>query len=217
MKRVRVTIHPQGLDNPPLYERITEATYLSEVRTVNWNIRTPPAGWLLRMRGDHSRFADVLDDDPDVLDHEILPVSETEFYCFFEGRGTAAARELWENFTRGSLMTVPPVEWNDDGSSTFTIFGTEADIREAVENVPDPVSVVVEEVGGTDVSADGLVSRLSPRQRRTMEVAVAVGYYEVPRGATVDDVASELDCAASTAAEHLQKAESKLVTALFAE
>ncbi|MXR22550.1 helix-turn-helix domain-containing protein [Halobacterium bonnevillei] len=44
-------------------------------------------------------------------------------------------------------------------------------------------------------------------------MAVDAGYYDVPRTASQDDVAAQLDCAPSTVAEHLRKAEAALAGA----
>jgi hypothetical protein len=217
MKRVRITIHPQELDNPDLYEVLTDAPYVSAVRTVNWNNETPPAGFLLWIRGDYRRLEEEIVADPVISNYEILPLTDEECHCFLEGKGTADARALWANFNRGSLMTIPPVEWNDDGSSTFTLVGTEADIQAAVEEVPETVPVHVERVGGRSVRPESVVGELSDRQREAVETAVSVGYYDTPRGATTETVAEELGCARSTAAEHLQRAEAKTMRALFGE
>ncbi|MFB6270658.1 MAG: helix-turn-helix domain-containing protein, partial [Halobacterium sp.] len=54
---------------------------------------------------------------------------------------------------------------------------------------------------------------LTDRQREVVETAVDLGYYDVPRTAGQDDVAAELDCASSTVAEHLRKAEAALARA----
>lgn len=215
MKRVRVTIHPQDLDTPSLYRVLTDADYLSTVETVNWNNRASPAGFLLRIRGDYERLEAELDRDGEVLAYDLLPVTDDECYLFLEGEGPADSRALWENFTRGSLMTVPPVAWNDDGSSTFTMVGTESDVQAAVEGVPEGVRVDVERVGGETVDDGAAVGRLTARQREAVRAALDAGYYAVPRECTVADVAARLDCAPSTAAEHLQRAESKAVSALF--
>lgn len=217
MKRVRITIHPQELDNPGLYEELTDASYISEVRTVNWNNETPPAGFLLWIRGDYRRLETHIEDDPVISDYELLPLSDDECHCFLSGRGTADARELWANFNRGSLMTIPPVEWNDDGSSTFTLVGTEEDVQAAIEEVPESIPVDVERVGGRSVHPESVRGELSDRQRETVEAAVTVGYYDTPRDATTERVADELGCARSTAAEHLQRAEAKVMTSLFGE
>jgi predicted DNA binding protein len=44
-----------------------------------------------------------------------------------------------------------------------------------------------------------------------------LGYYDVRRDPTVEDVAAEPGCATATAAEHLRKAESTIVSSLFGE
>jgi len=216
MKRVRITIRPPDAYLPPVYELLTGgAAYLDSVSIVNWNVSDPPAGFLLRLRGEYERFEDDLASAPNVRDFELLPLSDAECYCFLAGESPTAARALFENFTRGSLLTVPPVECHEGGASTFTIVGTEADIQAAVDDAPDGVEVTVESVGGGPVATDGAVGRLSPRQRDAVETALRLGYYDVPRDATVEDVARELDCATATASEHLRKAESKLIRSLF--
>ncbi|MFD1647545.1 helix-turn-helix domain-containing protein [Haloarchaeobius litoreus] len=215
MKRVRVTIHPQSLDSPTLYERLTEAPFLTRVQTVNWNIREPPAAFLLRLRGEYERLEPGLAADEQLFEYELLPVTDRECYLFLKGRAPAESRALWENFTRDGLLTVPPVEWREDGSSTFTIVGTEADVQAAVDGVPETVGIEVDRVGGDRVTPADAREALSPRQREAVEAALAVGYYEVPREATAADVAAAMGCTASTAGEHLQRAESAVLASLF--
>ncbi|WP_254523090.1 helix-turn-helix domain-containing protein [Natrinema caseinilyticum] len=216
MKRVRITLRPRGDYAPPIYERLAGgANYLERARIVNWNVSTAPTGFLFRLEGDYRRFERELAESPMVSDFELLPVTDRTCYCFLEGEVSAAARSLFENFTRGSLMTVPPIEYNDDGTNTFTIVGTETDIQAAVDCVPDGVGVTVETVGATRVAADSAVGRLSDRQREAVETALELGFYDVPRTATSADVARELGCATATAAEHLQKAESTVFAFLF--
>ncbi|QLG50844.1 helix-turn-helix domain-containing protein [Natrinema halophilum] len=218
MKRVRITLRPRGAYAPPIYERIAGgASYLERARIVNWNVSSPPTGFLFRLEGTYRRFERELAESPMVSDYEVIPVTDRECYCFLEGDVSAAARSLFENFTRGSLMTVPPIECNDDGTNTFTIVGTETDIQSAVDGVPDGVGVTVEQVGGKRVAADSVVGRLSDRQREAVATALELGYYDVPKTATSADVARELGCATATAAEHLQKAESTVFESLIGE
>jgi predicted DNA binding protein len=61
------------------------------------------------------------------------------------------------------------------------------------------------------------VVRLSDRQREAVTVALELGYYNQPRGATHEDVAAELDCAPPTASDHLQKAEATIIRAAMDE
>ena len=83
--------------------------------------------------------------------------------------------------------------------------------------VPEGVDVVIETVGTGPIAQDGVVGQLSPRQREAVEVALEEGYFDVPRGATIEAVAAELDCARATAAEHIQKAEARVFSALLGE
>ena len=58
-------------------------------------------------------------------------------------------------------------------------------------------------------------AHLTDRQREVAETAVELGYYDIPRSASQEDIAAELDCAPSTIAEHLRKAEARILRAQF--
>ena len=213
MKRVRITLDPHDAALPPIYERMTSGADLDTVRIVNWNVADSPAAFLLFLRGDYRRFEADLAADDAVADHALFPVTDETCHCYLTGTVGPAARALFENFTRGSLLTVPPIECHDDGSSTYAIVGADRDVQAAIEGVPDAASVTVERVGGQRVARDAPESALSARQCDALEAAVALGYYDRPRDATTEAVAAELGCATATAAEHLRKAEAKLADA----
>lgn len=218
MKRVRVTIYPDNSDLPLTYETVTGADeQFAQVQVVNWNVTASPAAFLLRVFGDIERFETILEDDDAINEYELLPVTENESYCFVTGAGTTDAHALWKNFKRGSLMTIPPAEWNADGSYTFTIVGRDTDIQASVDSIPAGARVEIESVGGKQVRMDSIIDKLTDRQQETVQAAIESGYYDMPRKATSEDVAEELDCATSTAAEHLRKAESKIMVGLFSE
>jgi predicted DNA binding protein len=67
-------------------------------------------------------------------------------------------------------------------------------------------------VGRSGPTAESL---LTDRQREAVEAANDLGYYEIPREASQEDVAERIGCAASTAAEHLRKAETKLLRSIL--
>jgi predicted DNA binding protein len=52
---------------------------------------------------------------------------------------------------------------------------------------------------------------LRPEQRRVLETAAEMGYYETPRETTLDDVADRLACPRSTVSYRLRRAEARLV------
>lgn len=80
------------------------------------------------------------------------------------------------------------------------------------------------ETAGTDVSLEqlrgyqareGPFDALTDRQREVLEGAFERGYYDVPRQASVQEIAAEFELDDSTVAEHLQRAERNLLRTLF--
>jgi predicted DNA binding protein len=81
-------------------------------------------------------------------------------------------------------------------------------IREYVDAGVNPDLRSLGEYDGSE----GPLADLTGRQREVLEAAYAAGYYEVPRDASTEDVATELGVDPSTVAEHLQRAERNLLT-----
>jgi hypothetical protein len=199
-----------------VYRLLTrDATYLSSVDIVNWNVAEPPVGFLLLVRGEYRRLERALEGEENVRDFGLFPNGDREAYCFLAAEGPTAGRALFENFTREDILTVPPIACHGDGSSTFALIGTESAIQDAVDGVPDGVDVRVNAVGTGPVAPNNAVDGLSAKQRGAVRAALRVGYYDVPREATTDDVAEELGCATATASEHLRKAEAEVLSAQF--
>ena len=65
--------------------------------------------------------------------------------------------------------------------------------------------------------AESLLSKLTTRQRQMVLTAYALGYYDVPRRISSDDLARHLEVDKSTIVEHLRKAERKLIGSIIAE
>jgi predicted DNA binding protein len=55
------------------------------------------------------------------------------------------------------------------------------------------------------------LDELTDRQREVIQTAFEMGYYEVPREISSEDIAAELGVDPSTVAEHLQRAERNLM------
>jgi hypothetical protein len=60
-----------------------------------------------------------------------------------------------------------------------------------------------------------LVTKLSDKQLEVLETAYSMGYFDVPRRATTDDVAAELDIAPSTLSERLRVAQRNLLELVY--
>src|ERR687892_2295011 len=68
-----------------------------------------------------------------------------------------------------------------------------------------------------DTKGESLLSKLTPRQRQMLLTAYALGYYDVPRKISSDDLSRHLNVDKSTIVEHLRKAERKLMGGIIAE
>ena len=63
---------------------------------------------------------------------------------------------------------------------------------------------------------ESLLSKLTLRQRQMLLTAYALGYYDVPRRISSDDLSRHLNVDKSTIVEHLKKAERKLIASIVA-
>lgn len=116
--------------------------------------------------------------------------------------------------TTDEVLPVDSLEVTDEGF-TFDIAGSQDGIRTVLEGFEDAdMTVMLEELHGYR-NEEAPLHRLTERQREVLEVAYENGYYTVPRTATTEEVAAELDVDPSTVAEHLQRAERNLMSELF--
>jgi len=104
-----------------------------------------------------------------------------------------------------------------DRGVKLSLVGPQETISETLRGYEaDGISPNLDKLGDYEGDDDALGS-LTERQREVVEAAYQMGFYEVPRQASVDDVASELRIDDSTVAEHLQRAERNLLTEQLAE
>lgn len=123
------------------------------------------------------------------------------------------APELPEDVTEHSedLVRTCDPEVSEHGV-TMSLVGPQEPIRDMIREYVDAgVNPDLRSLGEYDGS-EGPLADLTGRQREVLEAAYAAGYYEVPRDASTEDVATELGVDPSTVAEHLQRAERNLLT-----
>ena len=72
------------------------------------------------------------------------------------------------------------------------------------------VSPTLERIGGYQ-GPNYPLDELTARQREVIETAWEMGYYEVPKQVSADDIATEMSLDSSTVNEHLQRAERNLL------
>jgi len=94
---------------------------------------------------------------------------------------------------------------------TMSLSGPQDAITGAIESYEtEGVQPDLRKLGAYE-ARDQPLDELTERQREVIEIAFEMGYYEVPREVSADDIASELDIDPSTVTEHLQRAERNLL------
>lgn len=110
------------------------------------------------------------------------------------------------------------------GTCDPQLSGTET--RMSLVGRQESISTLIEEYQGAGVSPElerlgqyqgphRPLDDLTDRQREVINTAHVMGFYEVPREVSTEEVAAELDLDPSTVAEHLQRAERNLLDELL--
>jgi predicted DNA binding protein len=168
---------------------------------------------LYGIEGDRKALREALETTDEILSYDAFEVSEGKHHVYIHVEQGEPVVGLLSILEDKRLIVDTPMEFADGGVRA-TIIGEQESLRDALDDVPDNVTVDVQQVGEYSPEDDRVLSDLTERQREVLKVAAELGYYDVPRSATHDEVAEELGCAPSTASEHLRKIESKIVEAL---
>jgi predicted DNA binding protein len=99
----------------------------------------------------------------------------------------------------------------EDGVTMSLVGPQEAIAGTLDEYESEGVSPDLRKLGEYRGRADPL-DELTDRQREVVRTAFRMGYYEVPRKVSNEEIAAELDLDSSTVAEHLQRAERNLLS-----
>ncbi|PSP90343.1 DNA-binding protein [Halobacteriales archaeon QS_4_66_20] len=219
MKHVRVSITANGREAEihPMWDVMANAPFVDRSAALQWNFTGDGFGILHYVVGDVDAFEERIREIPEVLGYDIATAGTGRFYVYIRDATTANMRALFAPITQGGLVVIPPIRYHADGTSSFSLFGPDEEIQAALDTVPSPVEITIEKVGGLGATPATAQAHLSERQREAVLAAVELGYYEIPRVVSHEDVADAIDCAPSTAAEHLRKAESAIVTSVVGQ
>ncbi|MFP8952870.1 helix-turn-helix domain-containing protein [Natrialbaceae archaeon A-arb3/5] len=218
MKHVRLTLDAGGREAEvhPMYDVLVNADAVDRATAMHWSVTGDELNIIHHVEGDEEAFRRAIEAIPEVVDFELASAGDEAFYAYVRDATTEPLRNLFGAVREHSAVVIPPVTYAD-GTVSYSVFGPAAAIQAAIEDVPDPIEVVVTEVGGMAAVPGMYESLLSDRQREALEAALSLGYYAIPRNASHEDVAEAIDCAPSTAAEHLRKGEAKLIRSILGE
>ena len=167
---------------------------------------------LYQLRGDLEQSAKALEADPEVLSVERSAASDGLVYLHFQANDQMT--DLLGIFRRYEIVVDWPMEYTDSGGLRVTMLGEDKKIREAIAEIPDGIQILLEGIGEYHSDMRQLASLLTDRQQELLELAIEEGYYEMPRRATLSDLAEQVDITSGTVGEHLRKIESKVIMRL---
>lgn len=212
MDYLRFRIHYSGEPSHPMHEFEMRHDDLHGSELLHWNASIGETNALVfRVRGEPAAYRAKLDRRAETLAYSVTSATDGVFYCCVRERLTDNDRTFVGAFAQGTLVVIPPISYNQDGTTDATVVGTPSDIDAMIDRLPDAIDIEVLSVGEYRTRAGPASERLTDRQREAVEVALACGYYDSPRRGTTSEVASELNVAPSTAAEHLRKAEASVM------
>jgi hypothetical protein len=162
---------------------------------------------LFHVEGPVEPYRSAIAEVPSVIEFEIAPCPDGSFYLYVRDRITGGDRRLLDAFSQSGLVLTGPVEYRSDGTVRLLVVGPSDAVGAAVEEVPEGEEVEVLAVGERLSGRVDSRLDLTGRQFEAVTAAVESGYFEVPREATLDDVAARLGCSTGTAGELLRRAE----------
>jgi len=168
---------------------------------------------LFGLRGSEDAAADVLSGHESVIEWEHIP-GDSGFFSYIHFEEVQPAVGLLELLDEYRLVLDLPLHFTDEGNLRVTVIGADDDIQEALLNVPESVDAEAMEMGEYRPDDGRALGRLTERQREVLEAAVELGYYEVPRQATYEEIAEVCNCTVGTVGEHLNRIESRLIAGL---
>jgi DNA-binding CsgD family transcriptional regulator len=136
---------------------------------------------------------------------------------FIEGRSVVP--KLSKDIKSPKMLMARPPDFLDVDRMKIEMIGKENEIKEFLQYTNKWAGNSFKILGLTSIDAKGesLLSKLTLRQRQMLLTAYALGYYDVPRRISSDDLSRHLNVDKSTIVEHLRKAERKLIGGIIAE
>lgn len=194
----------------PMHDFLVTHPDMDHEELWTWRFVGDTPALLFRIIGSIEPYREWIADVDAISEFTLIPVGENSFYALVKAVPTDGEWDWILAFAQESIVVVPPVVYTAAGTAEFEVLGTPEDLRALLAALPQNVDTTVERVGEYD-RRRRTETMLTDRQRDVVTTAAELGYYDVPRDATVSDVAAELDITDSTVSAHLRKAESAVM------
>lgn len=211
MKKVQVFWRRSAQLRHPMTREMDEEGISAKRTVTGISVTDDHIRMVFETAADRDALERVLEATGNVTEYKIVAAGDEMNYVYMEEEARSLEASLQGVLDEYGLILVPPFEFTTDGIR-MVVAGEQEDIQKALDALPDGLEVELEYLG--EYSGGGMNDgQLTERQREAVAAAVDVGYYAVPREGGVQDVAERLGCAASTASDHLRRAEAKVMRA----
>lgn len=211
MRYVRTVLIPTERPLHPFDRWLAEAADVTRERLYHLHLLEDGTAVILyEMSGNVERIRTLVD-QADFHDSELSTDGDSvTLYAHFEPSEVMV--DLLSLFREYELLLDLPLVYTERGGLRAVVIGEMETIRRVVPEVPDDLSVKLEQTGEYEPSTDIAYDALTDRQQDILLTALELGYYEFPRQATQEDIASELDRTGATIAEHLRRIEATVLS-----
>ncbi|PSP98284.1 bacterio-opsin activator [Halobacteriales archaeon QS_4_70_19] len=214
MRYVKIVLIPESGGLHPAEERLRDDPDVQEDAILHLNLLDDgTAVSLATHHGDSDRLREILSGSDDVLDFEVLDRDNgiQTYIHFTPNETTEALLRLTREY---EFVIDTPIRWDadDSGAVRVGLIGDDDTVQRAIESVPDNIRLELEQLSEYSPESQELSALLTERQKEILDTAVDVGYYEVPRRATHEDIADTLDLSTTTVGEHLRKIEARMLS-----
>lgn len=192
----------------PMAEFVRHEDAVRYEELLTWSVR-PEEGVeyaLFYVEADLDRYREAIRGVESIVEYRLAPVDDASVHVWACEEIRPEERAWRAAFEDRHLVVVPPVRFDEDAVMGMTIVGDGRDIQQVLGDLPEAVEVTVEEVGTYDRRGGTPAGALTDRQLEAVRAALELGYYEVPREASLADVADALGCAESSASMLLRRA-----------
>ncbi|SER09191.1 helix-turn-helix domain-containing protein [Natrinema salaciae] len=166
---------------------------------------------LYQFTGDRDALKSILEDSSRVRKYQLSGVDDV-IHAYIHVEADDRLVGLLSMLTKFEFIFDTPLEFTRRGGLCVTMIGDVKSFQKAVPDVPDGIRLKLLKTGSYEPDTDRLYSQLTDRQQEILRTAVDMGYYDVPRAVTHDDIGEELGCTGGTVGGHLRKIESKLLS-----
>jgi hypothetical protein len=133
---------------------------------------------------------------------------------FIEGR--LCIPQLPKGARLPKLLVAHPPDFLDVDRMKVEVLGRETDVKKILQNASRWSNTYkILGLNSINTKEESLLSKLTIKQRQALLTAFALGYYDVPRRISSEELSRHLNADKSTIVEHLRKAEKKLVDGII--